>query len=85
MDSVLLKDATEHPGAHGTILQLINECLKDKVQQVGTKAFALTESYISSLQKNKSINPKTESSNFEKMLISLLDRLADPKFASKAE
>jgi hypothetical protein len=52
---------------------------------VGTKAFAVTDAYVSSLQKNKTINPKQESSNFEKLLISLLDRLADPKFASKAE
>ncbi len=45
----------------------------------------MTEAYISALQKHKNINPKQEASNFEKVLISLLDRLADPKFASKTE
>jgi len=58
IESVLQKDSTEHPGSHGTILQLITECLKDKVQQVGTKAFALTDAYVVSLQKNKATNPK---------------------------
>ena len=45
----------------------------------------MTEAYISALQKHKNINPKQEASNFEKVLISLLVRLADPKFASKTE
>jgi hypothetical protein len=31
------------------------------------------------------MNPKSETSNTEKMLIQLLDRLTDPKFSGKAE
>jgi hypothetical protein len=34
---------------------------------------------------HKALNPKSDTSNTEKMLIQLLDRLADTKFASKAE
>lgn len=30
MEQILQKES-EHPGFHGTLLQLINECLKDKV------------------------------------------------------
>jgi hypothetical protein len=59
--------------------------LKDKVQQVTTKAFQLVEAYITGLNTHKGINPKLDISNTEKMLIQLLDRLADPKFAAKAE
>jgi len=51
---------------------------------VTTKAFALVDAYIQGLIKNKSINPKTDTSNTEKMLIQLLDRLADLKYASRA-
>lgn len=84
MESILSKEG-DHPGCHGTLLQFINECLKDKVQQVGAKTFAMTETYFNILQKHKNLNPKSEASNFEKVLISLLDRLADSKYASKTE
>lgn len=67
--------------AHNTILQVMTECLKDKVQQVTTKAFALVEAYIAGMQAHPGINPKLDTSNTEKMLVQLLDRLADPKFA----
>jgi len=83
MDDILAKDSENH--SHNTILQVLTECLKDKVQQVTTKAFALVESYIAALKRNKGINPKSDISNTEKMLIQLLDRLADSKFSQKAE
>jgi hypothetical protein len=79
----MAKDA--ETAANNTVLQVLTECLKDKVQQVTTKAFALVEAYISALQKNKQINPKSDTSNTEKMLIHLLDKLADPKFSKRAE
>ncbi len=63
----------------------MTECFKDKVQQISTKAFQLYEAYVGALQKNKALNPKQEASNTEKMLIQLLDRLSDPKYAAKAE
>jgi|LauGreDrversion4_2_1035121.scaffolds.fasta_scaffold83676_2 hypothetical protein len=69
MDESLAKETPESHHAHGTLLQLIAECLKDKVQQVTTKAFILVEAYIGSLQKFKNMNPKSEVSNTEKMLI----------------
>ena len=49
-------------------LQVITECLKDKVQQVTVKSFQLVEQYVQVIAKNKSINPKTDLSNTEKML-----------------
>ena len=67
MDDILAKDSENH--SHNTILQVLTECLKDKVQQVTTKAFALVESYIAALKRNKGINPKSDISNTEKMLI----------------
>ena len=71
--------------ANTAIVQVISECLKDKVQQITLKSFALVDSYISALQRAKNVNPKTEVSNTEKMLAQLLDKLADPKFKDKAE
>lgn len=41
------------------------------------------DAYIASIKKHKGLNPKSDSS--EKMLIQLLDKLADPKFSKKAE
>ena len=81
LDKVLSKDAD----AHNTVLQVLTECLKDKVQQVTTKAFLLVEEYIKGLHNHKQHSPKNDVSNTEKMLVQLLDRLADPKFTSKAE
>ena len=83
LDEVLSKDS-ETP-SHNTILQLMTECLKDKVQQVATKSFQLVDAYILALQRYKHISPKSDISNTEKMLVQLLDRLADPKFSQKAE
>ena len=39
MNESLSKETPESHHAHGTLLQLMTECLKDKVQQVTTKAF----------------------------------------------
>jgi len=47
MDEVLSKDS--ETSSHNTILQLMTECLKDKVQKVTTKAFQLVDAYIASL------------------------------------
>ena len=40
----------------------------------------MVEAYIGALQKFKNMNPKSEVSNTEKMLIQLLDKFTDPKF-----
>jgi len=81
----LNKALSSEADAHNTVLQVVTECLKDKVQQVTTKAFQLVDEYIKALHTHKQLNPKSEISNSEKMLVQLLDRLADPKFAAKAE
>ena len=82
LDEVLSKDGGD---SHNTVLQVMTESLKDKVQQVATKAFILVDTYITCLQKHKQINHKSDMSNTEKMLVQLLDRLADSKFRTRAE
>jgi len=79
------KALSSESDAHNTVLQVVTECLKDKVQQVTTKAFQLVDEYTKALHAHKQLSPKSEISNTEKMLVQLLDRLADPKFAAKAE
>jgi phage I-like protein len=52
---------------------------------VTLKSFQLAEAYAGFVAKNKSINPKAEISNMEKMLMHLLEKLADNKYTKKAE
>ena len=59
----------------------MNEVLTDKVQQIVKKTVAMIETYQGILDKHKQINPKWDSSNFEKLLVNFLDKLADAKSA----
>jgi len=59
----------------------MSEVLKDKVQQIANKTIPMVESYLEALSKFKQINPKSDSSNFEKFLMSFLEKLADFKFS----
>jgi len=58
----------------------MTEVLKDKVQQIVNKTMPMVEMYLSIILKNKSLNPKQDTSIFEKFLMNLLEKLADSKY-----
>jgi len=49
------------------------------------KAFAMVDSYIDLVEKNKEINPKQDASVLEAFLMNLLDKLADSKTCQKVQ
>ena len=59
----------------------MNEVLKDKVQQIVKKTVGMVEMYQSVLGKHKNVNPKQDTSNFEKFMMNFLEKLADSKSA----
>ena len=73
---------TEHRCNQALLLNM-NEVLKDKVQQIVKKTAEMVEMYQAVLEKHKQVNPKQDTSNFEKFLMNFLEKLADPKSATR--
>jgi len=63
----------------------MNEVLNDKVQQIVKKTVDMVESYQAVLEAYKQVNPKQDTSNFEKFLMNFLEKLADPKSSTRVQ
>jgi hypothetical protein len=63
----------------------MTEVLKDKVQQIVNKTAPMVDMYLNHLLKNQQINPKQDTSTFEKFMMNLLEKLADAKTCPKMQ
>lgn len=81
MAKVLSKPLADQ--GNGATLLAITECLKDKVQQVLSKAIESVHKYAAGAKSNKEINFKTDSGALEKMMAQLLANIGEKKYEAK--
>ena len=61
----------------------MSEVLVDKVVQIVNRTMPMVEAYLQVIMSKQNINPKQDTSIFERFLINLLEKLADSKFSAK--
>ena len=76
---------THEQKCNKAIIQNMNEVLKDKVQQIVNKSILMVEKYQAIVANQKQINPKQDTSMFEKFLMNFLEKLADQKVSQKIQ
>ena len=66
--------------ANQALLLNMTEVLKDKVQQIVNKCLPMVEKYIQILREMPQLNPKQDTSIFERFLMQILEKMPDAKY-----
>jgi hypothetical protein len=82
MEGAIEESATlgKEQRANQALLLNMTEVLKDKVQQIVNKTLPMVERYQGILREMPQLNPRQDTSIFERFLMQILEKLPDAKY-----
>ena len=82
MEGALEESATlgKEQRANQALLLNMTEVLKDKVQQIVNKSLPMVERYQQILREMPQLNPRQDTSTWERFLMQILEKLPDAKY-----